>query len=180
MSDVHRFRVVPRQPVYLSAPREGGERFARLFTETWRRLPLGVRRRILGYWRTDLYAFPPSTPSIELLADWPHRQAGPDLLGTLGACSGCGHSLRFWAKIVAIMPDDLVRDLIAHELAHVYQWARGWDLDIVGNCKAEEDARRNVECWGFSSTAFFEWKRSNGINKAIDLDKLSPCQLKRH
>src|SRR3954451_999927 len=43
--------VLPRHRVFLFAPADGGRRFADLFRRTWRRLPLGVRRRILRHWR---------------------------------------------------------------------------------------------------------------------------------
>ena len=48
------FPLLPRHNVYLFAPlpETGGERFARLFIETWKRIPLGPRRRILKHWKS--------------------------------------------------------------------------------------------------------------------------------
>jgi hypothetical protein len=78
------------------------------------------------------------------------------------------------------MPDPLVCDLIAHELAHVYQWGTGWNLIEEDNYIVEEDADYLVEQWGFSADGLDEWGRAKGITKVIDLDKLSPRQRRRY
>ena len=46
-----------------------------------------------------------------------------------------------------------MRDLIAHELAHVCQAARGWDLGSADPFEAEEDADWRMESWGFDAGA---------------------------
>ena len=100
--------------------------------------------------------------------------------GDLAECSRSGCQLRFWSRIVAAMPDALVCDLIAHELAHVYQWGIGWRLIEDDKYIVEEDADCLVEHWGFSANGIDEWARAKGITKVIDLDKLSPRQQRRY
>ena len=70
--------------------------------------------------------------------------------------------MQFWTKIVAAFPDELVRDLIAHELAHVYQYAIGLDFGD-DNYGCEEDADWTLERWGFSATAIDDWLREHGM-----------------
>src|SRR4051812_30768177 len=84
-------RLLPRHHIYLFAPKGGGERFARLFVETWRRLPLYARRRILKHWKNDRRADTVLRPQIELLSGWAGREKGPGLGGTKGAAGGNGH-----------------------------------------------------------------------------------------
>lgn len=46
--------IVPTSDLYLTSYEHGDEaRFVRVFRDTWRRIPLRDRRRILRYWRTD-------------------------------------------------------------------------------------------------------------------------------
>jgi hypothetical protein len=178
------FRLLPRHDVYLFAPtnsRDDGDRFAGFFRETWGRLPMWARRRFLKHWRTD--PFPPPllySPVIELLPGWSGRKAGRGLRGDAANVSCRGHLLRFWTRCVAAFPDDLVRDLIAHELAHVYQWSIGDDLETMDNFEAESLADQLVEDWGFSADAMDEWMLANGHIKVIDLESLSPSQARRH
>jgi hypothetical protein len=173
------FPLLPRHGIYLFAPHGGGERFAQLFVETWRRLPLRVRRRVLKHWSTDPFPYQLFKPSIELLAGWSSRDRGRGLRGTWGCSSHHGHTVRFWTRIVAAFPDHLVQDLIAHELAHVDQWAAGWDLNEMDPFEVEEAADWMVENWGFSATAMDEWAREQGVTKPINLDSLSKSALRR-
>ena len=43
--------LLPRHGVSLFVDDGNGERFARLFTDTWKRIPMAVRRSILRHWR---------------------------------------------------------------------------------------------------------------------------------
>ena len=78
------------------------------------------------------------------------------------------------------MPDALVCDLIAHELAHVFQWVSGWNLIEEDSYAVEVHADTLVKLWGFSSDAIDEWARAEGITKVVDLDGLSPRQRRRY
>ena len=178
------FRLLPRHHVHLFAPNgKDGARFAGLFQATWKRLPFGARRRVLKHWRSTPIKkhFLLHVPAIELLDGWSQRERGRGLRGDWAFCHRTGCRLLFWTRIVAAMPDNLVCDLIAHEVAHVDQWACGWDLaNDEDNYTIEEDAELRVRSWGFSSDAMDEWARSKGIIKRIDLEKLSPRQQRRY
>jgi hypothetical protein len=158
-------RLLPRHHVYLHSPQAGGERFVRLFRATWGRLPCHARRRILRHWKTggDHLNF---RPTIELLGDWAGRIGGEGLDGTKAAAGGDGHALRFRKDIVDAYPDDLVMDLIAHELAHIFGYASGWYRDGVEDpFRDEEEADALVEVWGFSSTAMDDWDLDHGVGE---------------
>ena len=53
--------------------------------------------------------------------------------------------------------------MIAHELAHVCQWASGHNLSAWQRDDVEIDADDLAEDWGFSSTAMDEWDEEHGI-----------------
>ena len=82
----------------------------------------------------------------------------------------------FWSKIVAVYPDNLVRDLVAHELAHVYQWALGGESEDYDNplC-VKEDADWLMQLWGFDPDAIDEWDLEHGLVKIGDLDPNTPA-----
>ena len=171
--DRYHHRLAPRQPVYLFAPHGDGVRFARLWGETWRRLPLGVRRALLRHWRSPeaIRYGVLQPPLIELLEDWGVREDGD-----LGAVSRGGHQIRFAADVVDAMPDDIVRDLIAHELAHVYQWAIGEDMTPdpeFGFLDIEECADEMVRDWGFGVESIDDWSRSVGRKRVVHYDSLT-------
>jgi hypothetical protein len=148
------WRLLPRHGVHLFAPCEGGERFARLFIETWKRLPYLARRRILGHWKKGPLGI---GPRIHLLPDWSGRRSRVDPDGALATTGLLGLELFFCAEAVAAYPDELVRGIVAHELAHVLQWASGCDMVGVDAEEWEMDADELVEDWGFSATAMDEW-----------------------
>ena len=52
-----------------------------------------------------------------------------------------------------------MRDLIAHELAHVLQEAWGWDFRPDDHCDEEEHADLLMQAWGFDAYAMDEWDR---------------------
>ena len=138
----------------------------------------GPRRSILGHWRKPcpaLCGLP--GPQIHLLDDWSDRQRGRGLRGDKAGVSWKGNRLRFWRRIVAAYPDVLVRDLIAHELAHVLQESRGFEFENAYEC--EEDADMRAEFWGFSSTEIDEWDLAQGVTAEVDLDDLSPSRRRR-
>jgi hypothetical protein len=78
-----------------------------------------------------------------------------------------GHGLRFCSTDVDKTPDDVVRDIIAHELAHVRQFALGmryglegpWGMEFIGvdgekwgdiiDIDIEEGAAEIMGYWGF-------------------------------
>jgi hypothetical protein len=177
-------RLLRPHKVYLyalpSIPEKEAQRFARLFVETWKRIRLGPRRAILRHWRDDRKNHTLTfSPWIELSSSWTGqevRRGGHGLRGTKANTSSRGHKLRFWSKIVAVYPDNLVQDLIAHELAHVYQWAtdrqpEGFDDAML----VEEDADWLMRVWRFDLDAMDYWDAEYGIIKMIDTDYSTPA-----
>jgi hypothetical protein len=164
--------LLPRHGVRLFAPARDDDRFARRFVETWRRLPYRVRRKILRHWKSGASPFTRSAPLIELLPDWSGRGGEPAPRGTKAAAGMMGHNLVFCSGIVDMYPDELVRDLIAQELAHVEQWASGWDIDQADPFECEEDADGLVEDWGFSPTAMDDWDMAHGLAEVLVIDDL--------
>ena len=95
------------------------ERFVRIFRETWRALPLRVRRTLLKYWRGC------SVPSPHLELCDHKSEIDEQLFDALAVCSLGGHMIAFWSPAMDILPDEQVKLTIAHELAHAYLWAKG-------------------------------------------------------
>ena len=160
--------ILPRHRVYVFdlSLSNGGERFAENFKRTWKRLPLGPRRRILAAWKCgDSGTIGRTTvlvsPQIELVDGWSGRR---DAVGAAGAN---GHLLRFFAPDIRRMPDNLVEDLIAHELAHVYQGALrmlDWDeTDELQVAVDEQEADILMEEWGFDADALDDWLNDQGL-----------------
>ncbi len=177
--------IVPTSDLYLANLARDcadGHRFARIFRDTWRQIPLGDRRRMVKHWHTDermdsgwshprisrrmeRERFPISRSdyiaSIQLIAGWNKEYIYPHYLpddaehcGAFVTVAAMGHKLWFHAPSVARMPDNVVANLIAKGLAHVYQWATEPELfddpDDPGNTEyLEGDANQKVESWGF-------------------------------
>lgn len=191
--------VHPRQNIYVVPYGFGDdERLARMILQTWKRIPLGPRRRILNHWRcpdelemfvnvpkpkhkpkpNDPFPFTLIRPRIELLSGW-IGGLGDDIRtesehrGELGAVFAHGHMLRFHAPMVDRIPDNLVCDLIAHELAHVWQYSIGLQERFgyePDNGEVEEDADEIMGVWGFDATAMDIWATEQGITKVIHFD----------
>ena len=142
-----------RQNIHLYAFDGDGPRFAHLFRETWRLLPLYARLRILCLWRNSADALAHTilrSPNIELLSDWSGRK-GRGLRGCLAAVSNHGHQLRFLSRAMDRLPASIVRDVVAHELAHVYQAAVGADWSVHEVLESEMEADELVTDWGFDA-----------------------------
>jgi hypothetical protein len=171
----------PRPPLYLFAPYGGAERFTRVFRETWRKLPSWARRAMLRHWRVGpAYSFNILTPRVELLEcfEGTHTRGRG---GVKAAVYNRGHELKFRTRIVDAYPDHLVRDLIAHELAHVWQQATGC-FETEGD-DAEAQNEEAADClmvrWGFAPYAMDEWDRAHSVTRVIDTSKMTPEQRER-
>jgi hypothetical protein len=94
------YSLLPGHGIERFAPDGKGERFARLFVSTWKRMPLWARRRILAHRRAGcpLHAF--SRPLIEVVSAWASQGPTRGLRGVKGMASRRGHKLRFWTEIV--------------------------------------------------------------------------------
>jgi hypothetical protein len=162
--------LLTRHSIYLRVGAGDGRRFARVFQATWRRIPLGDRRRLLGYWKAD---GPEHGIFLSPQVDLTERDDFPtDDESIAGLTSHLGHKLQFPAKLVDKMPDAVAEDLIAHELAHAFQMATGirpfkypdgyeqficadgarWDRDLL-----EYHADVIAEGWGFDTNSVDRW-----------------------
>ena len=113
---------------------ENGRRFEILFREAWLMLPAAVRRHIVRYWRG--HAAPARLELMKWWSGWG--------IGYTGNTSLLGLQVRFCAPYVDCMSDDDVRFVIAHELAHVVQFARN---DRRGIPELERDADAHALKW---------------------------------
>ena len=170
-----------RQKIYLSPLSGNGPRFVALFRATWRRLPQSVRRKILKHWHNHrLMCQVPFSPQI-MLADLDAKNGGNYVPGVhpskksvlFGNTSIDGHRVRFNANVVDVLPDNLVCNLVAHELAHVFQGATGireaidsetreqFHVDAYGNRISkgmmEDDANYRMREWGFDAGSIGIW-----------------------
>ena len=194
--------IIARSNLYFHPWGWGDEtKFIRNFSETWRKLPLWARRRMLRHWRTDEMKMIGCTihpkadlregmtvsldlfvsPKIELLPGWVGGRedaiADPDEhAGEYAAVFLVGHIMRFWHVRFDVMPDDAAQSVIAHELAHVLQHANGFDnhfgCDDPPQGLVEEDADEIMDAWGFDPFAADEWAASVGIAKLIRTESL--------
>lgn len=129
-------------------------KFVRLFRETWQRIPLGDRRLMRKHWRTPIDGVVMAdSPEIYVEGWWPERDPGD-----LGRCGQRGHALSFWTPVIRMWPDENIRELIAHELAHVVQNADS-DKPLVSTHEhrifddVESDADNIMDMWGFDPYA---------------------------
>ena len=119
----------------------------------WRECPPG---RLQGLW----------SPLVALVDDWEFSDHFSREPKDLGACGRGGHSLFFYAAIVDAMPAQHVGELIAHELAHAVQYARG-DWPNTDRSKprwwdeAEMVADEIMGEWGFDPWAMDDWMERN-------------------
>ncbi len=164
----------------LIATAGNGRRFSQVFRATWKRIPLRIRRRLLGHWRNrgGLMFGVILSPSI-LLTNHSLRDRK-----SFAETTKLGHELKFSAKEADDMPDDVLQDLIAHELAHVLQSADGircvkqypdGRADFVnskgdywgGNVEIEDGADCEMSIWGFDPDSIDKWCLATGRTKLL-------------
>jgi hypothetical protein len=136
-------------------------------------------------------------PRIELLHGWvggweadildpPNRRrplpaAHPEghAARALGVTYATGHLLRFRAGVVDRMPDDVVQDLVAHELGHVFFWATGRYAAAEtaegerdqGAEEAEVDELAAAQ-WGFGVNSIDDWCVEVGLSRTLNFESL--------
>jgi hypothetical protein len=145
--------ILPRHGVYLFCVAGDGRRFARLFGQTWRKLPLWARRRLLKHWRAarrERYGDAP------LVAPWPLVELvefKSDFFrgNSEAACAQYNHrmcSFAFLAETMDRFPDDAVECVIAHELAHAVHCIEDADYHL-------DPANTEYDAWGYSQSEYF-------------------------
>jgi len=160
---LRRLPIAPASGLYLNASGHGGDtRFAQLFAEVWRQIPLDYRQRMLAHWhprRGQRFrsGVSPPVPRIECLL-WPVNEPRENV--ALSHCAPHGDELFFAGPDVNRMPDAAVKWVIAHALAHVFQCATGYESP-----KGEEDEfwyevyadELAWSGWGFDLGPFDTW-----------------------
>jgi hypothetical protein len=118
----------------------------RLFIEAWSELPSEARNKVLEHRTKE------ENPSVllELSNAWKNC-AIRDAEARLAGCE-----VKFNAAEVDRMPDEVVKALIAHGLAHVYQYATGGHRRTYD--ELEVHAEDLICQWGFAWVARGEWK----------------------
>ena len=112
------------------------------------------------------------SPTIALVDHWELSDNTWRQPKDMGACGRKGHSVYYWAPIVDAMPDAHVAELIAHELVHVFQHARGeipFTAGIDHNDRSQPRwandhemwADEIMEWWDFDPWAMDEWCAAN-------------------
>ena len=152
------------------------ERFRQLFRTAWRRIPFAYRRLMVKHWRCD--DDPDSgiawSPNIQLLVEWgdaegwgAQRKDGKiwcmqQRTDEYAIMSTRGHRLFFYAPSIDAMPDSIVQDIIAHELAHVCQAAEGDERVPVEELRLldprEMDANKIIADWDFDPDSVDVWE----------------------
>jgi hypothetical protein len=180
--------ILPRSGLFMFCIAGNGRRFAELFAAAWRRLPLWVRRRMLGHWRTNsacrmLAGIPIAedadgrvtqflSPKIELACDEYFEACVEGGRKTSGAWKAQGHHLIFNGTHTDRMPDSVVQDLVAHELAHVHQYVCGlqhyFGTDDPTHGELELEADEMMECWGFDPESIDRWAAAEGLTKVVE------------
>ena len=146
--------LLPRHAVYFFAPLDLRPRFKDVFSLTWRRLPLDVRRRLLRKWR-ERRRGEPSLPEYLV----PKFLVGSATLmtrdkdkNTAARYTDAFTEFLFVDFFVERLSDEALAALIAHELAHCF-------LDHGPECGMEKWVRE-VEVfealseWGFEEDVF--------------------------
>ena len=147
--------IIRRNGLFLYWIDGDGPRFARLFAETWRQLPLWARRKLLKYWREFIAKavidckWEWHWPVIELVADTSdfHRGNSGDAIGQTRLA---GTHFGFKAGGMDTLPDAEVKFTIALELAHALCFAGDDAGEYVSDSDwVEIDADELAEEWGF-------------------------------
>lgn len=147
-------------------------RFAKLLTQTLKRIPLKDRNIMKRYWE-QCSAIIPNAPHIELVSrdTFPIITLGsPNVASALGFNSRRGACIHFSAEDFSELPDDAAIGLIAHELGHAYLYAindpsHAADLDDYR--WREDEAQERIWSWFFEDEdeALSTWIRNQSNEK---------------
>ena len=150
-----------------------GAAFADVFRSTFARLPLYARRRILKHWRKTAEAqriAVHNPPHIEFVKAglcsplWRDSTGRERKRPAVAAVTRRGFAMHFGAELFDAMPPNVAADVIAHELAHVYEFARGVDDEPLD---AELAADALMDEWGFDADSIDRWMLATGRVKVV-------------
>ncbi|HEY1601384.1 MAG TPA: hypothetical protein VGG64_17410 [Pirellulales bacterium] len=138
--------------IYLGPVGASSEKFAELFRSTWKQIPRRHRGLLREHWRSVPIA-QYWAPEIQI-GIWENCE-----YRTLGVCQNKGRRFVFLPEAIDKFPDENVRELIAHELAHAVQHASGWfDYRVPDGMprnldRNEAEADMLMAYWGFKPDA---------------------------
>jgi hypothetical protein len=167
--DQKQFPIAAECGIYLRPNGHGDDRrFAGLFARVWRRIPDLEREQILSQWRRWVTVGDDGRLEVSIaLENW----SGLRRQQAIGDCEYPGTILKFYGRVVDILPEELVMYVIAHELAHVVQYFHGKTLrpdphplgEAVAyvNSSVEREADEIALRWGFSGKQFDKWMAKN-------------------
>lgn len=145
------------------------QRFARLFLRVWNRLPPDATRKIREFWRSaDLPRLPGQIVDggcVECASDGQvtascraDQSRGRHVEHSAGFVDLAGTVLVFNATHCDAMPEEVVEVLVAHELAHVWQFATDYGNKETSYDEIESHANGLVDSWGFDLTLLMKWR----------------------
>jgi hypothetical protein len=145
---------------------DNGQAFAAILLKTWSKVPAAVRKEIVDHWTTLDHEL-----CLELSDSWLPKRGDPN-----AEVTDIGCTMRFKAAVFQRMPEEAAMWLIAHELAHVYQYANAaneqkmkkWEKERakgglakdVAYMETENQADELARGWGFNFAAFCDWEKS--------------------
>ena len=132
------------------------QRFVDVFRAAWLTIPVADQQRMVTWWQAGFAG--QSSPQVQLLANYQ----------LAAAVEAFGHHLNFNSQTCDLMPDAILADLIGHELAHVWHFARpGSFANTIGasHQQRENEADATADGWGFSMANLRPW--ANAVAAAI-------------
>ncbi len=161
-------RPVPGVPVdILGYGFADDQRVANLFANVWEGIARTERKQIVRYLQskrfpqnirhpTDITTFANRSLRIDVVPHWPGRQTRLEGVNML-----YGHAIRLWATVVNAMPDNALKSLIGHELAHTFQWASQPNHALTyDKDRSEREAESIADSWGCGIATLEKWERS--------------------
>lgn len=197
--------IVRSSDLWLARTGYGNERkFVSAFQAAWSQIPYCDRRDLVKHWRTDSMRFfgvqrpgdltgGPSdfvSPYIRLLEGWNFdREYVPTTVehhrGEYAFVNCEGHRMLFWSARFDLMPTDVAASVIAHELAHVAQWAWGYELLFGTNEPCAQDCEQHADelmgCrWDFDPELVDRWGVEMRFCKKVECADIAEWDKRMH
>lgn len=132
---------------------KGDGRFEATYSGVWKRIPTKIRDLLLKFWTDTAVDY----VRICAAAYW-HGFSTIDGEWTAGATYG-GILFYFWTPAIDLMPDEILANLIVHELTHATFRAKGYTY--LSEDDEEREVAKAMDLMGFSDSAVCEWMREN-------------------
>jgi hypothetical protein len=142
------------------------ERFARLFREVWQSMSRSDHTWILKHWRNCPNEHKQWLPArgivfTQLVYSNFYRGNSKRAVAQTG---WKGNRVVFWTPYLDALPDDHAKVIIAHELAHVLHFAKGYDYsDDDDGFWIENDADEQAQWWGHDVDAWIQYNTDHEV-----------------